>query len=172
MSSERLTTIDKLEKISRECVNLPVCRYEPVVDSLFVEKKFNGCVSFVKFVLEGSGVTIPDFIGVDNVRRSMDHVNEFHDHFGVFVPFEARKRGDLIIFSWNGAIPQHIGIVVDFNHYVHAHTSDGGVHLNKISQKPILKKTERSIYTVNPIAIKRPTVRLDGNRWHQSFYDY
>ncbi len=58
-----------------------------------------------------------------------------------------------------------MGIVVDDNHYVHAHTADGLVKKNKIGQRNINVSVPNPLYVRNPIGFKRLAVHADGYRW-------
>ncbi len=134
---------------------------------LIIDGKFNGCLAFVKFVLLESGVTVPDYIGPDNRIRKIKFVNEMFDHFGVLVEYGQQQKGDILCFSRRGERPQHIGIVVDNNYYIHAPARKGIVCKDKIEILPIENITSNSIYKTNPIGFKRATISVDHPRWFQ-----
>jgi len=162
-----LSPSEKISAIAQACVNFPVQRYDKNINQLFVETKLNGCLSLIKFVLTGSGIVTPDFIGPDGIQRPMNHVNEFFDHFGINIPFGQQKEGDLVFFSWDGIRPQHIGIVINTDTYIHAHTSDGWVKKNRIATHLIKTDKSDTVYITNPIGFKRPTISNKDDRWFQ-----
>lgn len=159
---------EKVTLIAQECLGFPVQRYNLNYEGLFQDQKFNGCVAFVRFVLINSGIPIPDFITPSGEQFPLRHVNEFYDHFGINIPFGKQQPGDLVFFSWNGEIPQHIGIVFNETSYIHAHTKDGQVKKNSLKQNPINRATQDSRFMNNPIGFKRPTLAIkDNKRWFQ-----
>ncbi|GEM_PF-6680343 len=105
-------------------------------------------------------MVIPNYFSPDGQRKSIRHVREFFDHFGAYITFGKQQKGDLVCFSWKGLYPQHIGIMINEEDYVHAHTRDGEVKKNKIFQRPVNNPVENAIYLVNPIGFKRPAARL------------
>lgn len=129
------------------------------------------CSGFVSFVLNKAGLTVPDYIGQDGERRQIRHANEFWDHYGVIVHDESKQPGDLILFSYGGFFPEHIGIVRDEESYIHAsETNEFGVEIQPISFEAIAKRgLEHQIYTRNPIGFKSPTVKIEQPtyRYHQ-----
>lgn len=161
------TNRDKIGLIANQCMGLPVQRYEPENNDIFCDGMFNGCLSFVKFVLTGAGIPLPNFIGPDYAEHPMIHVNEFFDHFGVNIPYGKHQAGDLVFFSWDGVRPLHIGIVDDGETYIHAYTKRGIVHRNDLRIYPIKTDIVETIYDTNPIGFKRPTVKHDNVRWSQ-----
>jgi hypothetical protein len=162
-----LSVKNKISLIAEECIGMPVQKYIPENENVFQGNKFNGCVAFIKFVLIGSGVPIPDFIGPDRVQRPINHVNEFFDHFGINVPYGNQQDGDLIFFSWDGNRPLHVGIVTNEDYYIHGHTKKGAVSKNKIAIYPIKTGVTNPVYTLNPIGFKRPTLATGNTRWFQ-----
>lgn len=167
---ERQPSVPNKEKmllLANECIGLPVQRYIPEHEGIFHEEKFNGCLAFVKFILIGAGIPIPNFIGPDRIERPMAHVNEFFDHFGVSVPYNKQQAGDLVFFSWDGVRPLHIGVVANENEYIHAYTKGGLVQKNKLNTYPIKTNSSDPIYVNNPIGFKRPTVSNLDTRWFQ-----
>lgn len=116
------------------------------------------CSGFVRFVFKRVGFQLPE-----NVR----HANEFLDRFGVLVHWGCHKAGDLVLFSWGGSAPKHIGIVLDQNQYIHAPGKDfTKVSIEQLQEVPIINPVENAIYNKNPIAFKRPAVLKERGRWH------
>lgn len=118
-----------------------------------------------------AGLQIPDFIGQDNVRRTLRHANDFWDHYGVTVHDEQRDGGDLIFFSRHGTFPTHVGIVRDTESYVHA----PGKNNTRVEAVPIRYATiatsglHRQLYARNPIGFKSPMAAIESPtyRYHQ-----
>lgn len=169
MTIEQNSQFNVSEKIvsnAERLVNFDVQMY---VDDprLIINRKFNGCLAFVKFVLLESGINIPDYIGPDNIIRRIKFVNEMFDHFGVLVEYGQQQEGDILFFSRRGERPQHIGIVVDNNDYIHAPARKGIVCKDKIEILSIENITQNSIYKTNPIGFKRATISVDHPRWFQ-----
>jgi cell wall-associated NlpC family hydrolase len=129
------------------------------------------CSGFVRYVLGAAGLTIPDYIGADNVRRPIRHANEFWDHYGVNVHPEKYTGGDLLFFSRNGLFPTHIGIVRDEESYIHAPGKDDTrVEIQSINTEAIVGCSDsRMLYAINPIGFKAVTVALENPsyRYHQ-----
>lgn len=124
----------------------------------------------MRFVLQQSGLIIPDFIGIDGVQRPIRHASEFWDHYGVST--HEPEKGDLVLFSRNGKFPTHIGIMRDPESYIHAPGQDGtkvciaALTLETIRRKDYVQRA-RHLYTVNPIGFKAPVVPV-----HQPTYRY
>ena len=78
LNAERLLNFDVQMYVNNSC--------------LIIDRKFNGCLAFVKFVLLESGVNIPDYIGPDNTIRKLNYVNEMFDHFGVLVEYGQQQK--------------------------------------------------------------------------------
>lgn len=129
------------------------------------------CSGFVKFVLQSSGLTIPDYIGQDGIRRPVRHANEFWDSYGIAVHEGLTQQGDLIFFSRNGKFPTHIAILLDDQNYVHAPGIDNSfVERKTFANEQIVSSTdEELIYNRNPIGFKAPTQTLERPtyRYHQ-----
>ncbi len=85
------------------------------------------CSGLVKCVL--SDCEYPGFI--------YRHCNEFFDAFGIFIHEQFRLAGDLVFFSnkSKGRQPDHMGIMIDRDRYVHSPGKDG-----KRSVLPNLRK--------------------------------
>ncbi len=132
------------------------------------------CSGFVRFVLTRAGLNIPDYIGLDLVRRPIRHANEFWDHYGVAIHNLLHMSGDLIFFSRNGDFPTHVGIVRDQESYIHA----VGKNNTKVTVEAITraiidtrnaKAGDRILYKTNPIGFKSPTISVGEStyRYHQ-----
>lgn len=129
------------------------------------------CSGFVRFVLTSAGLTIPDYIGMDDRRRPIRHANEFWDHYGVGVHTGLHQPGDLLFFSRNGRFPTHIGIVAGEDMYIHAPGRDGTlveevrIEHSEISPQGIAG----AIYGRNPIGFKALALPLENPtyRYHQ-----
>jgi cell wall-associated NlpC family hydrolase len=133
------------------------------------------CSGFVRFVLLESGFHIPDYIGMDDVRRPIRHANEFWDNYGASIQ-ATPEAGDLIFFSRHGLFPTHIGIVKDEESFVHA----PGIDNTKVSVSAMEPEAivpvhgiGRILFTTNPIGFKVPTVPHDDPtyRRHQQIAD-
>ena len=131
------------------------------------------CSGFVRYVLTVAGLALPDYLRVDGKTSQIRHTNEFFDYYGLAVQSSRKLPGDLIFFSSHGWGPTHMGIVKDFDHYIHAPGYDGQeveeseIKLNNI--EPNSSKRHRVIYDQNPIGYKSPiTEHLESSyRVHQ-----
>jgi len=110
------------------------------------------CSEFVCIVLTKSGIPLPEEIR---------HTNEFFDSFGFFIQPQARRKGDLIFFSYDGGItPTHMGILLDSNTYIHAPGKNNTIISKEtIMQKSIKSKFEDRHYFENPIGYKRVGIK-------------
>ena len=109
------------------------------------------CSGFVWFLLNRLGFPI-----AEDIR----HVNEFFDRFGVLIHSRAVEAGDLVFFSWNGHVPQHMGIMVSQDTYIHAPGVDKTtVSLACIKERAILH-SQSQIYFSNPIGFKRLAIDI------------
>lgn len=130
------------------------------------------CSGFVTFVLTQAGLTIPDFIGMDNTRRPIRHANEYWDHYGVAVHDGLQTSGDLVFFSRHGIFPTHIGIVWDETSYIHAPGKDSTkVGLAPLDTEAIVgvAGVGKQLYEKNPIGFKsivKPATNFTY-RYHQ-----
>lgn len=129
------------------------------------------CSGFVRQVLQGAGLCVPNYIGMDGVRRPIRHASEFWDHYGVNVGTNP-QGGDLIFFSRKGTMPTHIGVVRDEETYIHAPGyNDTRVEVATIKREPIVGKMAvgRVLYATNPIGFKAPTIPYNKPtyRYHQ-----
>lgn len=169
MTIEQNSYFNVSEKIVSNAERLIDFDVQMYVDDprLIINRKFNGCLAFVKFVLLDSGINIPDYIGPDNIIRRIKFVNEMFDHFGILVEYGQQQKGDILCFSRRGERPQHIGIVVDNSYYIHAPARKGVVCKDKIEILPIENIGLNPIYKNNPIGFKRATMPTDHPRWFQ-----
>lgn len=93
------------------------------------------------------------------------HASQFFDTFGIPIHFQARRRGDIVLFSNSfGLRPHHIGILTSPNVYIHAPgVTDTRVEIKELIQTPIEQTNDPDqIYFYNPIGIKRlavPSIR-------------
>ena len=109
------------------------------------------CSGYIRYLLIQK-----NFPDVGEIR----HVNEFMDHFGVFIHVECAGRGDLVFFSWDGLVPRHIGIMISKTEYVHSVGRDGQtVSVCSLENTEIKSSLSTQIYFRNPIAFKRLAVR-------------
>lgn len=133
------------------------------------------CSGFVRYVLKEAGLAIPDYIGIDNVRRPTRYANELWDHYGINVSDGAHRGGDLIFFSKNGMVPTHVGIVRDSETYIHAPGKEHSVVTVSAISRTAIKNALGigSIYFENPIGYKSPVVPFTSNskRYHQQIAD-
>lgn len=98
------------------------------------------------------------------------HCNEFFDSFGICIHDQFRREGDLVFFSFKsgGLYPDHMGILISKDQYVHSPGKDGKVVcIDNLETKKIPDNKPDQIYAINPIGIKRITV-LNG-RYQQMF---
>ena len=157
----------RLVNIAMECVGLPVAKFDNKSD-LFKDGAFNGCCSFIRFCLFSSGVPVPDYINVVGEHKPLLYVNEFFDHFGVLVDIKRIKSGDLVFFSRRGERPQHIGMYLGDNKYIHAPSREGVVKVDELHVWEIPNLSEKAIYFNNPIGVKRAVVPTSHPRWTQA----
>lgn len=73
------------------------------------------CSGFFQFLLLRSGT--PLFVEV--LGRNARYTREFFDHVGILVPQGEHKRGDLVFFSYDGAMPTHMGLYLGNNELIH-----------------------------------------------------
>lgn len=118
------------------------------------------CSGFVLFVLLQVGFPI---------SQEVRHCNQFFDRFGVLVHPDLHKKGDLVFFSRNGYCPNHMGIMISNDRYIHSPgKADRRVivsHLKMTSLVPRIRARTEQIYNKNPIGFKRPAI-LNG-RFHK-----
>lgn len=113
------------------------------------------CSGFVSFVLRSSGLHIPKFIGMDDQIRPIRHASEYWDHYGLFVHSRYKQLGDLALFSRNGVLPTHIGIVLDDERYIHSPGRDGEyVEVTYFTDKQITQDKPGQLYETNTIGFK------------------
>lgn len=123
-------------------------------------------------MLDAAGLSIPDYIGQDGLRRPVRHTNEFWDSYGIAVHEGQQQAADLIFFSRTGLFPTHIGIVWDEKHYIHAPGRDNSkVEVKPVPYEPIAANgLARALYTRNPIGFKSPSqvIERPSYRYHQA----
>ncbi len=120
------------------------------------------CSGFVTFVLKHFGLDI----------SGIRHANEYLNSYGVLVHEEKRQAGDLVSFSLKGHICDHIGIMIDRNHCLHASgkrtTSVALDRYDEVNPRIILQEPHPKypeaplLYTRNPIGFKRPIISMQG----------
>ena len=129
------------------------------------------CSGFVRYVLQEAGLSIPDYIGMDGLRRPIRHANEFWDHYGIGVHDEYAQPGDLLFFSREGTFPTHVGIVAAAGAFIHAPgIAESRVERSIIEFEEIASNgMKRQIYKRNPIGFKSPVVPIASPtyRYHQ-----
>ena len=131
--------------------------------------QFNGCdvsgfdcSGFVNFLLKQAKYPDP-------IPR---HVNELFDIFGILVHEQFRDAGDLVFFSnKGGTYPDHIGIMISRDEYVHSPGKNGEVICVRKFEQKIIKPRNRApqIYFSNPIGIKRITI--NNGRYRKMFLE-
>lgn len=130
------------------------------------------CSGYVRYVLDKTGIVIPQYITLDNIPKVIRHVNEFFDHFGIYIQDGKQQEGDLVFFSAHGLRPTHMGIVLDQNRYIHSPGVENKmVCIDDISHQTIQARDySDQLYEANPIGFKRPTIfrRSPRGRWTQT----
>ena len=97
---------------------------------------------------------------IDYPRNGLRHCREFFDFLGnpnLILP-GFQEKGDLVFFSWNGNLPQHIGIMISKRAYVHALLKTGEVSVSALKFRQIVpgpKTINPQKYPENPIGFKR-----------------
>jgi cell wall-associated NlpC family hydrolase len=148
--------------IASELVGAPSIKYKGPEHGQSPEEGFD-CSGFARFVLQSAGLVIPPFVS-GGVERPVRHANEFWDSYGIPVHGQLRQPGDLIVFSRDGVRPTHIGIVRDFDTYIHAPGKEGTqVEIQDIRYRDIARDALlNQLYVRSPIGFKRPTTVLPG----------
>ena len=81
------------------------------------------------------------------------------------------EAGDLLFFSRDGNFPNHIGIIYDREHYMHASSEKGKVTIDPIVHILIEPPVAgiRQLYGSNPIGFKALSQRIaePTARYHQ-----
>lgn len=142
--------------------------------------KYLGCPSIrYKGLHLGSTVLGFDCSGYTNFllnkakypRQIPRHCNEFFDSFGILIHDQFRKAGDLVFFSFRskGVRPDHMGILVSQDEFIHSPGKDGKAICVSKLKKEIIKPNNciAQIYSTNPIGFKRITIK-DG-RYQRGF---
>lgn len=125
----------------------PVIRHNNDLEGMDPDKGFD-CSGLVAFALDRIGYP----------RGKLRHCLEFFDFLGEEIVPELRQKGDLVFFSWNGNIPQHMGIVISPRAYVHALLKTREVCVSSLKFREIVPGSKTIIpqkYPQNPIGIKR-----------------
>lgn len=168
-SLERINLRSSVVEIALRFLGSPSHQYKGADHGNSPETGFD-CSGFVQFVLITAGVVIPQYSLNDGLRREVRHANEFFDHFGIPIHFGRHKPGDLVFYSWRGTAPNHMGIVVDSDHYIHAAGKDDtSVIISDLYEAPIAIHPG-TIYNRNPIGFKRigAVFQTTGGRtWQQ-----
>ena len=146
-------------------------------NSLNMGNNTNGfdCSGFFQFLLSGNGIDI----FVKELSRTARYTREFYDYVGIHIGYGDHKRGDLVFFSYDGAMPTHMALYVGNNKILHkgfidtslTYTKPTGDYPKRIilsdieviandrrnAGNPIIYKPERGpqIYFNNPIGFKR-----------------
>ncbi len=154
---------EKIVEIAKSMIGKTAKRYIGPDDGLDEVSGYD-CSGFILQVLRRANIPVFRYEDQNGVLRPIRHSNELFDHFGVFIPEDRISAGDLIFFSWDGTRPQHVGIVIDRDHFVHADTRNLQVSKSKIRRVRIKKSEKDSIYQFNPVGFKRPTVPFSDSR--------
>lgn len=119
------------------------------------------CSGFINFLLKQA--KYPEYIP--------RHASEIFDSFGISIHEQFRKKGDLIFFSYGGAVPSHVGIMISKNEYIHSsEMSESVVCIRKIEHKIIKSRNKtQQIFFSNPIGFKRITI--DSGRYKKIFFE-
>ena len=119
------------------------------------------CSGFVNFLLKQAKYP-------DTVPR---HTNELFDVFGILIHEQFREAGDLVFFSSKGVCPDHVGIMVSHEEYVHSSGKSGKtICVRKLERKMIKSRNKvQQIYSFNPIGFKRMTI--NNGRYQRTFLE-
>ncbi|MBI2034960.1 MAG: C40 family peptidase [Candidatus Levybacteria bacterium] len=132
-----------------EQLGKPVIRHDMDDRGMDPDKGLD-CSGLVSLVLDQIGYP----------RNEMRHCREFFDFLGnpnLILP-GFQEKGDLVFFSWNGNLPQHVGIMISKRAYVHALLKTGEVSVSALKFREIvpgLKTISPQKYSENPIGFKR-----------------
>lgn len=141
---------DTIVETAKKYLGCLSCKYNPDVCAIGNTEQGFTCAGFVRFVLEQSGIPIPEHIR---------HAREFFDYFGVPVHEEQVLPGDLVFFTRYGTYPNHMGIMVSKDEYIFSPGMRiGEVKIKKIHntyKNNIDLDNPRVLYTKNPIGFKR-----------------
>ena len=120
------------------------------------------CTEFICIVHQESGL-LSLFSEDDNSKfQNLRYAREFYDSFGINVDHGLHRRGDLIFYSYKGVKPDHVGIVVTPDTYIHAPGKENtSVCIVEIKQTPIISQEPNRIFKENP-KYKRPSVRVNS----------
>lgn len=121
------------------------------------------CSGFITYILTLCGLNVP----------GIRHANEYLNHYGSAVDLRHLQAGDLVFFSRNGYICDHIAMMIDSEYCIHA----SGINVAMVSCQRLEDVRTRFIpqiphptfpdapqlYVENPILIaKRPIVSMQG----------
>jgi cell wall-associated NlpC family hydrolase len=150
--------MSKLVNLALEYVGYPAIKYRSPSEG----KSPQGfdCSGFVQYCLLKSGY---DLHANPLNGRLIRHSEEFLDWFGIMVHEKAKKPGDLIFFSRNGFRPNHVGIYLGDDHFIHSQGKDSmTVDISHLDERNGIKfnpsRGKEQIYYKNPIAYKRPVL--------------
>jgi cell wall-associated NlpC family hydrolase len=140
------------------CIGFPARNYGGQ-HAGFDENGFD-CSGFVNFLLKKA--RYPGYIP--------RHASEFFDSFGILIHEQFRDAGDLVFFSnRGGTYPDHVGILVSQEEYVHSPGRNGKVVCADRFKPEIIKprRDTKQIYFSNPIGVKR--IAIGNGRYKLPF---
>src|SRR5690348_13914752 len=116
----RVPIRDRLASAARSFLGLPY-RWGGMSERRGVD-----CSGLVKILFAKLHIELP--------RNSSEQVR-----FGENIPIQKLQTGDLVFFSSNGATPDHVGLYVGENQFVHAEKKAGHVIISDLNQPWYLK---------------------------------
>lgn len=141
---------EEIIQTAKKYLGYPSCKYHSDVENNGANESGFTCAGFVRFVLEKSGIKVPD-----HVR----HAREFFDYFGVSVHKNKVLPGDLVFFTRYGIYPNHMGIVLSKDKYIFSSGMKKGeiktASIYNSYKSHIEKDAPQVMYTSNPIGYKR-----------------
>lgn len=121
------------------------------------------CSGFVVYLLNN---IYPEFSNLP-LQKYPRHSNKFFDRYGIFIEWGNQKPGDLIFIyrQSRGWYIDHMGIMVDKNHYIHAPGKDGTkVQVLRLDRRWKMKNRDNNAhYLYNPVGFKR--IAVEQGRW-------
>ncbi len=146
--------------LALSCVNLPARKYSSKNNGCDISGGFD-CSGFVGFLLKQAKYPDP-------IPR---HTNELFDFFGILIHENLREAGDLVFFSSRGACPDHVGIMVSHEEYVHSPGKSGKtICVRKLERKMIKSRNKvQQIYSFNPVGLKR--IMINNGRYQRIFLE-
>ena len=144
--------------LAREYLNFPAMKYCGEFNG--IDQSGFDCSGFASFLLRRA--EYPNFIP--------RHANEIFDLFGIFIHEQFACSGDLVFFCGsNGLYPNHIGIMISEDEYIHSPGKDGRVIcIKRLERKCIETEAVSQIYFSNPIGFKRVT--SGSGRYQEIFF--